>query len=85
MSLGGSERKTKGWVGIGNGKVGGSCLKVAASMAPTTEKAKTVVDVDLGNRSYPIYIGSGLLDEPDLLQRCGIYVRQSLLTLICFV
>ncbi|CAL9177822.1 unnamed protein product [Musa hybrid cultivar] len=29
----------------------------------------TVVDVDLGSRSYPIYIGSGLLDEPDLLQR----------------
>ncbi|KAJ6796348.1 putative 3-dehydroquinate synthase, chloroplastic [Iris pallida] len=29
----------------------------------------TVVDVDLGNRSYPIYIGSGLLDQPQLLQR----------------
>lgn len=32
-------------------------------------KVSTVVDVDLGNRSYPIYIGSGLLDVPDLLQR----------------
>ncbi|CAN6541505.1 unnamed protein product [Malus baccata var. baccata] len=31
--------------------------------------APTVVDVDLGNRSYPIYIGSGLLDQPELLQR----------------
>ncbi|KAH0971079.1 hypothetical protein GBA52_023235 [Prunus armeniaca] len=29
----------------------------------------TIVDVDLGNRSYPIYIGSGLLDQPELLQR----------------
>ncbi|CAM8989285.1 unnamed protein product [Rhodiola kirilowii] len=29
----------------------------------------TVVEVDLGNRSYPIYIGSGLLDQPDLLQK----------------
>lgn len=29
----------------------------------------TIVKVDLGNRSYPIYIGSGLLDQPDLLQR----------------
>ncbi|CAN0918797.1 3-dehydroquinate synthase, chloroplastic [Linum grandiflorum] len=29
----------------------------------------TVVDVDLGNRSYPIYIGSGLLNQPELLQR----------------
>ncbi|KAG1360977.1 3-dehydroquinate synthase, chloroplastic [Cocos nucifera] len=32
-------------------------------------KVSTIVEVDLGNRSYPIYIGSGLLDEPDLLQR----------------
>ncbi|RRT78317.1 hypothetical protein B296_00005915 [Ensete ventricosum] len=31
-------------------------------------RVSTVVDVDLGSRSYPIYIGSGLLDEPDLLQ-----------------
>jgi hypothetical protein len=28
-----------------------------------------VVDVDLGEWSYPIYIGSGLLDKPELLQR----------------
>lgn len=32
-------------------------------------RVPTIVDVDLGNRSYPIYIGSGLLNEPDLLQR----------------
>ncbi|KAG2317001.1 hypothetical protein Bca4012_067901 [Brassica carinata] len=29
----------------------------------------TIVEVDLGNRSYPIYIGAGLLDQSELLQR----------------
>ncbi|KAK1430393.1 hypothetical protein QVD17_13097 [Tagetes erecta] len=29
----------------------------------------TVVNVDLGDRSYPIYIGDGLLNQPSLLQR----------------
>ncbi|XP_019177446.1 PREDICTED: 3-dehydroquinate synthase, chloroplastic-like [Ipomoea nil] len=29
----------------------------------------TIVEVDLGDRSYPIYIGSGLLQQPQLLQR----------------
>ncbi|URE45608.1 3-dehydroquinate synthase [Musa troglodytarum] len=38
-------------------------------MDDATSGVSTVVDVDLGSRSYPIYIGSGLLDEPDLLQR----------------
>ncbi|KAJ6929806.1 hypothetical protein NC652_013625 [Populus alba x Populus x berolinensis] len=38
--------------------------------ASSKEKAlPTIVEVDLGNRSYPIYIGSGLLDQPELLQR----------------
>lgn len=27
------------------------------------------VDVNLGDRSYPIYIGQGLLDRSDLLQQ----------------
>lgn len=35
----------------------------------SNSRVPAIVDVDLGNRSYPIYIGSGLLDEPDLLQR----------------
>ncbi|KAJ4714154.1 putative 3-dehydroquinate synthase [Melia azedarach] len=51
--------------------------KICASAAPVMDqsvgeassKVPTVVEVDLGNRSYPIYIGSGLLDQPDLLQR----------------
>ncbi|KAI3703274.1 hypothetical protein L1987_73225 [Smallanthus sonchifolius] len=53
-------------------------MKVSATSAATpvmeTSKssssgAPTIVDVDLGDRSYPIYIGSGLLNQPDLLQR----------------
>jgi 3-dehydroquinate synthase len=36
---------------------------------PAVSRVSTVVDVDLGDRSYPIYIGPGLLDEPELLQR----------------
>ncbi|XP_066399843.1 3-dehydroquinate synthase, chloroplastic-like [Miscanthus floridulus] len=48
--------------------------RFVASAAPTMQppaesRVSTVVDVDLGDRSYPIYIGAGLLDEPDLLQR----------------
>ncbi|KAI3420671.1 DHQ_synthase domain-containing protein [Psidium guajava] len=39
------------------------------SASEASSKAPTIVDVDLGNRSYPIYIGSGLLDQPELLQR----------------
>ncbi|KAJ6836828.1 putative 3-dehydroquinate synthase, chloroplastic [Iris pallida] len=35
----------------------------------SSSRSPPVVDVDLGNRSYPIYIGSGLLDQPQLLQR----------------
>lgn len=52
-------------------------LRICASAAPVMDKAAseagpkapTIVDVDLGDRSYPIYIGSGLLDQPELLQR----------------
>ncbi|XP_010113319.2 3-dehydroquinate synthase, chloroplastic [Morus notabilis] len=39
--------------------------ETGVSGAPTP----TIVEVDLGDRSYPIYIGSGLLDQPELLQR----------------
>jgi hypothetical protein len=35
---------------------------------PAVSKVSTVVDVDLGERSY-IYIGPGLLDKPELRQR----------------
>ncbi|XP_010550478.1 PREDICTED: 3-dehydroquinate synthase, chloroplastic [Tarenaya hassleriana] len=35
----------------------------------TPTASPTIVEVDLGNRSYPIYIGSGLLDRPEILQR----------------
>ncbi|XP_024520047.1 3-dehydroquinate synthase, chloroplastic isoform X1 [Selaginella moellendorffii] len=33
------------------------------------EARMEVVDVDLSDRTYPIYIGSGLLDKPELLQK----------------
>ncbi|KAL5754423.1 hypothetical protein ACOSP7_022643 [Xanthoceras sorbifolium] len=39
------------------------------SVSEANSRAPTIVEVDLGDRSYPIYIGSGLLDQPDLLQR----------------
>ncbi|KAL3525245.1 hypothetical protein ACH5RR_013617 [Cinchona calisaya] len=35
----------------------------------TSSGLPAIVEVDLGNRSYPIYIGSGLLHQPHLLQR----------------
>uniref|UniRef100_A0A6N2NAC1 3-dehydroquinate synthase, chloroplastic n=1 Tax=Salix viminalis TaxID=40686 RepID=A0A6N2NAC1_SALVM len=43
-----------------------------ASVMEASSKEKALyqtVKVDLGNRSYPIYIGSGLLDQPELLQK----------------
>ncbi|XP_060191396.1 3-dehydroquinate synthase, chloroplastic [Lycium barbarum] len=39
------------------------------SPSKASSETPTVVEVDLGNRSYPIYIGAGILDQPDLLQR----------------
>lgn len=47
-----------------------SATSVALEGKPSTaQEDVAIVNVDLGNRSYPIYIGSGLLDRPDLLQR----------------
>ncbi|XP_030464054.2 3-dehydroquinate synthase, chloroplastic [Syzygium oleosum] len=56
---------------------GAARFRVRASATPVMDKsaseagskAPTIVEVDLGSRSYPIYIGSGLLDRPELLQR----------------
>lgn len=42
---------------------------VMADRPPTSEKIVTTVDVPLGDRSYPIYIGQGLMDQGELLQR----------------
>ncbi|MCO5581621.1 hypothetical protein L7F22_035510 [Adiantum nelumboides] len=50
-------------------------LRVCAGSAvlegvPSTARGDmAVVNVDLGDRSYPIYIGAALLDKPELLQR----------------
>ncbi|CAL0311453.1 unnamed protein product [Lupinus luteus] len=49
------------------------CASSSQVMDPFLSKTHppipTTVDVDLGDRSYPIYIGSGLLNQPHLLQR----------------
>uniref|UniRef100_A0A0D6R0K1 3-dehydroquinate synthase, chloroplastic n=1 Tax=Araucaria cunninghamii TaxID=56994 RepID=A0A0D6R0K1_ARACU len=47
-----------------------NAAQVAEEARPSSaQKEMEVVDVDLGDRSYPIYIGSALLDRPELLQR----------------
>ena len=45
---------------------------VEQSPSEMSSGGPTVVEVDLGDRSYPIYIGPGLLDQPDILQRYSI-------------
>ena len=42
--------------------------QVSLAVATETDSMQTV-DVSLGDRSYPIYIGQGLLDRSDLLQQ----------------
>ncbi|KAF4377639.1 hypothetical protein G4B88_006919 [Cannabis sativa] len=59
---------------VANSALSRSTSRICASLAQVMDqslgsKAPTIVEVDLGNRSYPIYIGSGLLDQPELLQR----------------
>ena len=44
-------------------------MQAAAPSAACVEAARAQVDVDLGNRSYPIHIGADLLQDPRLLQR----------------
>ncbi|KAF6170772.1 hypothetical protein GIB67_015724 [Kingdonia uniflora] len=44
-------------------------MEQSSSRKSTDSRVSTTVNVDLGNRSYPIYIGAGIFDEPDLLQR----------------
>ncbi|CAM8905149.1 unnamed protein product [Rhodiola kirilowii] len=50
-------------------RVCSNSAQVVMDNSASNTTSPTVVDVDLGNRSYPIYIGSGLLEQPDLLQR----------------
>ena len=49
----------------------GFLLSMALQEAPARQQAaqSAQVDVDLGDRSYPIYIGAGLLDQAELLQQ----------------
>ncbi|XP_021759528.1 3-dehydroquinate synthase, chloroplastic-like [Chenopodium quinoa] len=41
----------------------------SSSKMTSSSRVPNIVDVNLGDRSYPIYIGPGLLDQPELLQR----------------
>lgn len=51
------------WAGSPTAASGNIKIESSSRVLPT------IVEVDLGNWSYPIYIGSGLLDQPDLLHR----------------
>lgn len=61
------------WASVSTARKSRICVtssQVLDSLAAKSEPAlPTTVEVDLGNRSYPIYIGSGLLNQPDYLQR----------------
>ncbi|PSC70608.1 3-dehydroquinate synthase [Micractinium conductrix] len=46
-----------------------SGVMASAVAAPTEAPAMKVVEVDLGDRTYPIYIGRGLLDQGELLRK----------------
>ncbi|XP_041020887.1 3-dehydroquinate synthase, chloroplastic-like [Juglans microcarpa x Juglans regia] len=68
---------SRGGGSVTSAKRGARSARIRASLAEVMDQsvakkdpiAPTTVDVDLGDRSYPIYIGSGLLDQPHLLQR----------------
>ena len=45
-----------------------TAVRATAAVEEATATMHTV-NVSLGDRSYPIYIGRGLLDRPELLQR----------------
>lgn len=62
-----------------------SSLRMAVTTAGT--KGMQTVNVNLGDRSYPIYIGPGLLKQPELLtqhvagKRCMVITNDVRLTL----
>ena len=62
---------TSGRQSFSVGSQGRMPVATAAAVAERSAAAApmTVVDVPLGDRSYPIYIGKGLLDRGDLLQQ----------------
>lgn len=62
---------------------GSSCTRHAQAAAPpaaaVAETAMETVTVDLGDRSYPIYIGSGILNTPEKLLAKHIKGKQVLI------
>jgi hypothetical protein len=60
--------------GTCNGKksmagVRAQAAQVLEDVVSASSEEFTTVDVDLGDRSYPIYIGKGTLNKPELLQK----------------
>ncbi|KAG0592194.1 hypothetical protein M758_1G190500 [Ceratodon purpureus] len=53
----------RGWKGVRASSAG------VMESAPPAVEDPVIVNVDLGDRSYPIYIGAGLLGRPELLQK----------------
>ena len=50
-------------------RVVSASLAASAAAAPAAAAAMKTVTVDLGDRSYPIYIGPGLLERGELLRQ----------------
>ncbi|RDX90329.1 3-dehydroquinate synthase, chloroplastic, partial [Mucuna pruriens] len=58
------------WASLSTARKSKICATSSQIMDPVAAKSQpALVQVDLGNRSYPIYIGSGLLNKPDYLQK----------------
>ena len=53
----------------GPGGKNNAVVVVRASASCAAAEPRTVVDVELGDRSYPIYIGTGILDNGALLRK----------------
>nr|GEX39289.1 3-dehydroquinate synthase, chloroplastic [Tanacetum cinerariifolium] len=55
-------------------------VSATSAVSPVVESdvgVPTIVDVDLGDRKYPIYIGSGLLNQPDLFTKAHSWKESS--------
>lgn len=44
-------------------------MRLAAAVTAAEQELLSTVDVDLGERSYPIYIGRGILQNGELLRK----------------
>lgn len=81
----GSAKSRPGELSLSSTTISRSRVRAGASQLinePVNENrsvaSPTVVQVDLGDRSYPIYIGAGLLDQSELLQRSHLLSRKTI-------